>query len=300
MAVAPEASSASPLPRSASREQMRARYPDETGFVERNGVRVFYEVYGTGEPTILLLPTWSIIHSRFWKPQIAYLARHYRVITFDGRGNGKSDRPQTVEAYAETEFAADALAVLDATSTKRAVIVSLSAGAHRALILASDHPEHIAGAIFTGPSLPLATRRPRRAEEGWNKYSADYWRRDYRGFLEFFFGQCFSERHSTKQIEDSVGWGLDTDPETLILTDLAPGLRDRDEVLERCAHVRCPVLVIHGSDDHITTHDIGAALAGATRGRLLTIDCGGHIPSARDPVLVNLAIRDFVEGLRCP
>ena len=42
---------------------------------------------------MLLLPTWSIIHSRHWKMQIPYLARHCRVVTFDGRGNGRSDRP---------------------------------------------------------------------------------------------------------------------------------------------------------------------------------------------------------------
>lgn len=61
-------------------EQTRARYPDEEGFVERDGVRIFYEVYGDGEPTVLLMPTWSIIHSRFWKAQIPYLARHFQVL----------------------------------------------------------------------------------------------------------------------------------------------------------------------------------------------------------------------------
>src|SRR5579862_6936004 len=107
---------------------MRARYPDQEGYVERNGVRIFYEVFGTGEPTILLLPTWSIIHSRFWKAQVPYLARHYRVIAFDGRGNGRSDRPLEPAAYASEEFVADALAVLDATATRQVVLVSLSMG----------------------------------------------------------------------------------------------------------------------------------------------------------------------------
>src|SRR6201999_310072 len=78
----------------APREQTRARYPDQDGYVERDGVRIFYEVYGAGEQTILLLPTWSIIHSRHWKAQIPYLARHFRVVTFDGRGNGRADRPE--------------------------------------------------------------------------------------------------------------------------------------------------------------------------------------------------------------
>jgi pimeloyl-ACP methyl ester carboxylesterase len=76
------------------REQTRARYPDSSGYTERDGVRLYYEVYGSGEPTVFLLPTWSIIHSRHWKMQIPYLARHCRVLTFDGRGNGRSDRRQ--------------------------------------------------------------------------------------------------------------------------------------------------------------------------------------------------------------
>ena len=62
-------------------EQSRARYPDETGFIERDGVRVFWESYGKGEQTVLFLPTWTLVHSRVWKAQIPYFARHLRVIT---------------------------------------------------------------------------------------------------------------------------------------------------------------------------------------------------------------------------
>ncbi len=293
-----------PLPN----EQTRARYPDTTGFIERDGVSVFYEVYGAGEPTILFLPTWSIVHSRTWKLQIPDLARRYRVITFDPRGNGRSDRPTSANAYAETEFAADALAVMDATSTDRAVVVSLSIGAHRALILASDHPERLAGAVFIGPAVPLGSSIPGRepvrrfterldTDAGWARYNSHYWRRDYRGFLDFFFGECFSEAHSTKPTEDAVAWGEETDPETLILSHLSDGLRDREAVLERCADVRCPVLVIHGADDRIQAQANGLELARATGGRFVGIDGGGHIPNVREPVLVNLLIRDFVRRL---
>ena len=295
------ASGAAPV----AREQARARYPDATGFVERDGVNVFYEAYGSGEPTILLLPTWSIIHSRIWKLQIPDLARRFRVVTFDPRGNGRSDRPLEAEAYAETEYAADALAVMDATGTERAVAVSLSMGAQRALLLAAEQPQRILGAVFIGPALPLVPAMTSRevirdfteqldSDEGWARYNSHYWRRDYRGFLEFFFGECFSEPHSTKQIEDAVAWGLEGDPESLILTERAPGLRDRDEVLGLCARVRCPVLVIHGSEDRIRPYASGRALALATSGRLVTIAGGGHMPNARDPVRVNLAIREFI------
>src|SRR5215213_10319922 len=134
-------------------EQTRARYPDESGYVERDGVRLHYEVYGSGEPTVFLLPTWSIIHSRHWKMQIPYLARHCRVLTFDGRGNGRPDRPAS--GYEEREFAADALAVMDATATERATLVSLSLGAQRALLLAAEQPERVAGTVFICPSVPF-------------------------------------------------------------------------------------------------------------------------------------------------
>src|SRR5437588_4529879 len=134
-----------------AREQTRAVYPDGTGFVERDGVRVFWEQYGSGEPTVLFLPTWSIIHSRGWKAQIPYFARHGRVLTFDGRGNGRSDRPREPDAYLEQEFADDALAVMDATGTERAVLVSLSRGAERSLLLGAHHPDRVEAMMFVAP-----------------------------------------------------------------------------------------------------------------------------------------------------
>ena len=289
------------------REQTRARYPDKESYVERDGVRVFYEVYGTGEPTVFLLPTWSIIHSRHWKLQIPYLARHFRVLTFDGRGNGKSDRPEGVAAYAEPQHAADALAVMEATDTEQAVLVSLSLGAQRALILAASQPDRVAAAAFICPSVSLGKPLPSRivhsfedaldTDEGWAKYNRHYWVRDYRSFLEFFFSQLFTEPHSTKQIEDCVGWGLETTPETLVETRLAIDMGE-EETLALCRRVRCPVLVIQGSEDAITGPSRGIALAEATGGALVLLEGSGHGPHARDPARVNLLIRDFVESLR--
>ena len=289
-----------------AREQTRARYPNEAGYVERDGVRTFYEVYGEGEPTVLFVPPWAIVHSRVWKMQIPYFARHYRVVAYDGRGNGRSDRPAVTEAYSEWEYAAEALAVLDETETGRAVVVDSSSGAERALILAAEHPERVSGMVFIAPWVSLAIRLEESAYRwfdevlddyaGWAKYNRHYWLRDYRGFLEFFFSQCFTETHSTKPIEDCVNWGLETNPETLILTVTAPEL-DEATTLELCARVRCPVLVIHGDEDTICLPAQGAALAEATRGRLVTLAGSGHCPQGRDPVRVNLMIREFVESL---
>ncbi|HEY8641645.1 MAG TPA: alpha/beta fold hydrolase [Candidatus Dormibacteraeota bacterium] len=285
---------------------MRGRYPDFEGAVSRDGVRIHYEVFGSGERALLLLPTWSIIHSRHWKGQVPYFARRYRVITFDGRGNGLSDRPQDATAYSDDEFAADAVAVMDATETPRATVVGLSAGSRYALLLAAERPERVEAAVFVGPAVPLAPDIPGLSEakgrfhepqaeyQGWAKLNRHHWLNDHRDFLEFFFGQAYPEPHSTKQIEDTVDWGLATTPATLVATAAAPAL-DRARAAELAAKVRCPVLVVHGSDNRISPHERGAALAAATGGRLLTMTGSGHCPHTRDPVRFNIALRDFLE-----
>lgn len=306
-------------------EASRARYPDETGFIERDGVRVFWERYGHGSPTILLMPTWSVLHSRHWKLQIPYLARHFRVVTFDGRGNGRSDRPPGVAAYADTEFVADAVAVLDATGTDRAVAAGLSMGAGYAVRLAADHPDRVLGLVLFGAAIDVVERldvvppdgddrddsfeEPALDDEGWSKYNAHFWRRDWAGFAEWFAGEVmYSEPHSTKQVEDSVGWFLETDPETIIATERAPYLqvaadRGPSEPTEGPAipfvrAVRCPTLVVHGTDDRIIRIDIARILAAELGSPLVEIGGGGHVPIGREPVRANLLIRDFVATIQ--
>jgi pimeloyl-ACP methyl ester carboxylesterase len=276
--------------------------------VDRDGVRTFYEVYGTGSPTFLLLPSWAIVHSRIWKAQIPFLARHGTVVTFDPRGNGRSDRPTDPAAYAEHEYAADAIAVLDATGTEAAIVLGLSLGAHRAVILAADHPGRVRGLVVIGPSVPIGQPDARRkaesidfeeerdAYDGWARVNRHSWRRDYRGFLEFFMGQMLPEPHSTKQLQDMIEWGLDIGPDTLIATADAPDL-DTDEFLALCRQIRCPSMVIVGNEDHITGLDRGVELARVLGGRLEILGGAGHIPQARQPVRVNLLLLDFARGL---
>jgi pimeloyl-ACP methyl ester carboxylesterase len=290
---------------------MRACEPVEDGYVERDGVKLFYEVFGQGEPTVLLLPTWSIIHSRHWKFQVPDLARRHRVVTFDGRGNGRSDRPVGSSAYHPTEFAADAIAVMDATGTDTAVLVAFSFGTRWALELGTSHPERVLGVVFIGPSVPLAPLAPERrafsftdrleTTEGWAKFNRHYWQEHYKDFVEFFFGRLFHEPHSTKQIEDCVGWALETDPETLVATreggwDPSPGsVATEGGARSKVAGLSCPVLVVHGEEDGLNPIAIGAVLAELSGGTLAPLGGSGHGPHIREPVRFNLLLRDFVD-----
>jgi pimeloyl-ACP methyl ester carboxylesterase/predicted glycosyltransferase len=298
-------------------EQSRARYPDTEGFVERDGQRLFYEVYGEGEQTIFLLPTWSLVHSRHWKMQIPYLARHFRVLSMDGLGNGRSDRCRDPRRYRAAEFARDFLAVMDATGTERAVMVSLSTGAQYQLELARIAPERVAGAAFIGPLFPYTPshvwlmrnrlfprlfRRPvpiRQLFRWWGRYNAVHWRAEYPVFAEWFVSRALPEAHSTKAIEDGVGWALETDPETLIATvlDDESGVRPRTRrtLSSLALNLECPVLVVSGEHDKIVPPSDARSLARLSGGKLETVKGAGHLLHARKPVQFNLALRDFSE-----
>jgi pimeloyl-ACP methyl ester carboxylesterase/predicted glycosyltransferase len=291
-------------------EQSRARYPDAEGFVERDGQRLFYEIYGDDEQTLFLLPTWSLVHSRHWKMQIPYFARHFRVLAMDGLGNGLSDRCREPERYGPTEFARDCLAVMDASHTERAVVASLSRGAQFALELARLAPERVAGAAFIGPMFPytpshwslllhprLASRfgRPAPIYRWWGRMNAVHWMQDYPEFATWFISRCLWEPHSTKPIEDGVEWALDTDPATLIATARGELVHDRPSLRALARSLQCPVLVIQGDHDRITPPRDGRALARLASGSLEQVRRAGHFPHARKPVQVNLALRDFCE-----
>jgi pimeloyl-ACP methyl ester carboxylesterase len=280
---------------------MRAREPDHEGVIERAGVRVGYEVFGTGEPTIILLTSWAIVHARQWKAQVPYLARRFRVITVEGRGNGRADRPTTEEAYRDREYVDDAIAVLDATGVDRAVVVGLSLGARHALQLAAWYPERAIGVVAIGTALPWPLPpdfdEPKDSYEGWGKANRNYWLADYRGWVEFFMSQVFTEPHSIKQWEDGVGYGLETTAETLLLTGPAVAAPTEADAEAICRQVRCPVLIMHGDQDAVVPYETGVAVARWTGGQMVTINGGGHATNARDPVRANLLIRDFAESL---
>lgn len=301
---------------------MRASFPASTGTIERDGVSLGYEVYGDGPQTILLLPTWTIVHSRFWKFQIPYLSRHYRVVTYDGPGNGRSERCLDAARYAADSYAADAAAVLDAVRVDSAAVVGLSMGGQYGSRLAQLYSDRVDGLVLVGPALPLAPDRDRASIadnflkpypedcQGWDKYNLAYWHDHYADFTQFFFEQIFPEPHSTKAIEDAVGWAAETGPAVLEAEATRPpvgadGSRASVAAPETAWHVwaavlsslNCPVLVVHGTNDRIQPFAAGVEAARLAGGTLITFGGSGHMPNVRDPVRFNLLLRDFVDGL---
>jgi pimeloyl-ACP methyl ester carboxylesterase/predicted glycosyltransferase len=293
---------------------MRAKLPHTEGFVERGGVKLHYEIYGEGEQTMVFLPPWAIVHSRIYKAQLPYFSERFRCVTYDPRGNGKSDRPTEVADYSLDNYLADALAVMDATEAGKAILVGLSFGGLLASILAAHHPERVKAAILAGTVASIGPdydyRKPqhflekRERFEGWDKFNRDYWLAQYPDFAEHFISHIFPEAHSTKQIEDGIDWAGDTTGPVLVKTVEARTIRPSFDVSEAMyAKIRCPMLLIHGDDDQIVPPARSEAVAEATGAELVTLPGAGHHPLGRFPAKCNALIADFIDrrlGLPAP
>ncbi len=289
---------------------MRAVAPQQEGTLDRNGVMIHYEVYGDGDPTLLLIPPSPITHSRIWKAQIPHLARRHRVVTFDGRGAGRSSRPSGITDHTRAANVADIIAVLDATATERAVLVAHCHANWWAVELIDAHPERVAAFVAIEPGVPyLGTPQPHWVATaatwndevddptGWQLFNRHAITNEHRRWIEFFFDAQLVEPHSTKQFDDAVAWAMESTGEILAASEEAQELNrpSREEFDAQCRNIVVPTLVIHGELDVCQHVDKGRSFAELTGADLVVLEGSGHLALVRDPVRVNRAITDFVD-----
>lgn len=260
--------------------------PIERGIASSaDGIGIAWSRYGTGPSTILFVPTWNLVDSRVVGHQVVALAPRATVVTYDPRGAGASDRPPT--GYDFTDHAADALAVLDATGTERASVVTASRGLNAAILLAVEHPKRIERIAVIGPYMRLEPDPPPP-----DPTVLASWRTDWRGFIDPFMHAVFSEPDSDDVIAEMIGIGMDSSPDVVATQETE---LDWVSPAQRMGEVACPVLVIHGAEDGPVpvshAEEIVAALPNA---RLAVIPGGGHRPDIRSPERVNPLLLDFL------
>lgn len=269
-------------------------YPFETvkpasdGFIERDGVRTYYAVWGETGPAIVFAPIYQVVHTSQLKATVPYLSRYFRVVTIDLRGNGRSDRPDDPAAYSFEHYYADMLAVIDYLQLERLAIVGISCNAMLAMRLAAEQPERVSHLISVGGEYewPAPTSQEEKDRE------AAVFQEDFPGYLDDFFTEVFTEPHSTKPYEDGVLLGWSTTGETLLMC--RRGWYGTD-VRELAAQVTAPTLLIHGTHDRTVGYQTGLELHKLIpHSHMLTIGGGGHATQGRDPVAFNRAVRDFI------
>jgi 3-oxoadipate enol-lactonase len=114
----------------------------EMPFADVNGTRLYYELKGAG-PVVAFLHGWTL-DTTMWDDQYDEFAKHYKVLRYDLRGNGKSAVPQTGHPYAHHE---DLMALLDYLRIQKAAVIGLSMGGYAAINFAIAYPERTSALI---------------------------------------------------------------------------------------------------------------------------------------------------------
>jgi pimeloyl-ACP methyl ester carboxylesterase len=287
---------------------LRLPEPEASGFADVAGVRIAWQSFGQGESAVLVVPTWNFVDSRVSAPLVPDLSRSFRVVTFDPRGAGRSDRPPT--GYCYDDHVADAVAVLQATGVARASVVAGSSGANTAALLAARLPDQverlilIAAAIAVGPDAPAEDDNDdafwieRASYEGWERWSAPYFRQDWPEFARWFLETAFNEPGSEALIDAVLQIALEADPEMLIQQHREMH-RGRDFLAAPAilGTISSPTLVLHGALDQSVPRAVADAVAAAIPGATLAVAvAGGHRPDIRSPELINPLLVEFLSG----
>src|SRR5260370_1918915 len=133
--------------------------------IDRNGVKIHYEVQGDGPP--LLLTHGYSSTSAMWQGQVEALSKRHRLVLWDMRGHGQSDYPADPPAYSEAHTVADMAALLDEVGASTAIVGGLSLGGYMSLAFYRTHPERVPAPLildtlpgFHNPHARQALRQP--------------------------------------------------------------------------------------------------------------------------------------------
>lgn len=282
---------------------MRAVEPRASARLTVAGFQIFYEEFGDPDaPPVMLLPSWQIAPRLHWKMQVPFLARDFRVITWDPPGIGGGERTTDPAAYEFDRVIEFAIGLLDHLEIERTALMGFSYGGAIALWMAARFPERVERAVLIASAQPEfldgkgpAFWEPRDSYRGREKLNVCYWRQDFSGWLEYFFGEVCSEPHSTKLIDDLCSWASETTADVLVASVVRRSEMSPMPVEDIIDRVECPVLLIHGTNDRIASIGRSRHIA-ALRPDFELIEMGnsGHIVHAREPVRVNQEIGRFL------
>jgi pimeloyl-ACP methyl ester carboxylesterase len=264
--------------------------------IRANGINLYYEERGQGEPLLLMAPTgWP---GSVWElEQVRFLAHHFRVINYDQRGIGRSDQPD--EEYTTDLLADDALALLHAIDATPAHLLGFSMGGRIAQLMVLEDPSAVRSMVLaatdagrsgvrSGVSLEVALSL---GEHGYPGYFADHLNHD------FPFSPAFRERHPEKvQALAEAIWARRPPLKLYLRHIMARGSHD---AAGRLGAISVPVLVMVGADDRLSRggsdHVASArALAGAIPGaQLVEIAGARHLFPWEAPEQTNRLLLEF-------
>ena len=248
--------------------------------LDRDGVKIHYEIHGTG-PTLLLSHGYSST-SRMWDGQVAALRDRYQVIVWDMRGHGESDYPTDPSKYSEALTVGDMKALLDQVGANKAIVAGLSLGGYMSLAFNASHPERVRALMLfdTGPGF--------KKDEARAKWNATAHERAARFDKEGLSALNASDEVTLTRHRDATG-----------LAGAARGMlaQQNDRVIQSLDKVAVPTLVLVGANDTnflAATDYMAAKIKGSTK---VVIPDAGHAANLHQPARFNQAVEAFLTKL---
>jgi pimeloyl-ACP methyl ester carboxylesterase len=248
-------------------------------YVDRDGVKVYYETAGSG-PAIVLGHAFSS-SARMWHDFVEAFRDTYQVITYDLRGHDRSDSPDDPAAYSEEATVEDVAAIMRACDVDSAVLGGLSLGGYMALAYYLKYPAQVRALMLfsTGPGF----RNP-QARENWNQMASN-------------IALAFEEKGL-----EALGRGAEVraseqrSPQGLAHAARGMLAQFDAHVIESLEAVKVPTLVLMGSRDQqyaASTDYMAGKLPNATR---VVIEDAGHAANIHQPEAFNEAVRTFLKS----
>ena len=253
-----------------------------------NGVKIGYEVSGSGFPIVLLMGLGG--NRKDWHEQVPVFAQHYRTITYDHRGTGESDKPET--GYSIDQFADDCIGLLDHLDLNRAHLVGYSMGGRIAQLIASRYPSRVAGLV-----LAATAAKPNSL----NLYSLKlgaYLYENYGPSAAASVGPLVDFTHSyfanaLPALVDKLGAVPEIPMPLHAFLGHVGAIEDHD-TSGILGSIRSPTLVVIGDQEWLNPlPDANALVEGIPGARLQVITGASHGLIVEQPKLFNQCVLDF-------
>jgi pimeloyl-ACP methyl ester carboxylesterase len=210
-----------------------------------NGIKIYFEIHGKGDPLVLIMGLRRNVE--WWYCQIPALSEHFKVIAFDNRGAGRSDKPET--DYSIRLFADDTAAMMESLDIKRAHVLGISMGGYIAQELAINYPDKVRSLVL-GCTGAGGERSVRMSPERMKKFTGnegltpeEILRKD----MDIYFSDRFIEDHPDK-IKEFIKISLRYyQPAHAFERQFAACLKH--DTVDRLRPMSAPTLIMAGDDD---------------------------------------------------
>jgi 3-oxoadipate enol-lactonase len=286
---------APPTPQASVVAPQEGLTPVQSGFADANGARLYYEVYGQGEPLLLIMGLGA--NHLAWSAQVPVYAREFRVIVFDNRGTGQSDFPQGVDCTIPL-MADDATALLDFLGVDSAHVYGVSMGGMIAQEMALRHPEKVRSLILgaTSPGGSRAVAPDAQALRALVEQGLVVDRGVSPALLEVLFSPAYLAAHGSELMEtfQSMADYPTTSQEAYAAQFRASAAHD---AYDRLPDIAVPTLVLHGTDDPLLPVGNGRILAERIPGaKLVLFEGARHGYFIEKQAEADAAVLDFLRA----